>query len=367
MIDQDAERGASTGRPGPPAPSWRALPTGSPAPAARSACSATTKVSTSGGPGESWTAAQDGGSIGHTRNVSCPSSTFCVYGGTNGVGVFNGTTWGVLGGALIGGGEQQGGLLIDKLLHDGRSGRLRPCLRRCLVDGAGPRRSGVRICDRQCPAVGGGSVHTYDGTSWSAPVHLADNESLNAIACPTASFCLATDGGSYFLYDGSSWSAAYTMSDPAQGVPSGFISLTCASSTYCAITRYDANVWEWTGTPGDYFTSPVLVGLTLPVVSCPCSTFCAVAEKKKVALRSGATWAAPVSVATSTDKFSRVSCLSQSFCLASGSGTKNAYTYDGEVWTRTTTSPITLGRAACGSPVYCVAVNGTTATVGTQF
>jgi hypothetical protein len=363
--------------------------------------------------GAAWAAAQGGAGSGDGGSVSCLSSTFCIVGGQDGVGVYNGTTWSAPGGLATGGGLQQADCVSTtscaSIGEDGYAATLTgttwsaevavdpafgtPTAVSCaaapfcaVVSNTGavvtrgasgwslphglqravPMTAVSCASASFCVAIEAGSAHTFNGTSWSAPVHLADSESLSFAFCPTTSFCLVSDGSTYYTYNGTSWAAGASVEDPSTGsVPSGPISMTCPSASYCAITRSGGQLEEWDGTPGAFWTNVAPPGLSQPFVSCASASFCAAVDHKLVTLRVGATWSTPASVAISFDNFTRVSCLTSTFCVATSNGRKNAYTYEGESWAITTTSPLNLGIFGCGTPTFCLGVSGNLATVGT--
>jgi hypothetical protein len=80
-----------------------------------------------------------------------------------------------------------------------------------------------------------GNAETYNGTSWSAPTKIADR--LNAVSCPTSSFCVAVDSsGDALTYNGTSWSAP-TKIDGNNVLRS----VSCPTSTFCVAVDQNGN------------------------------------------------------------------------------------------------------------------------------
>jgi hypothetical protein len=94
----------------------------------------------------------------------------------------------------------------------------------------------------------------------------------------------------------------------------------------------------------------------------------AVDASGRAVVRSGSTWAAPVPVgANSSSGLDTVSCLTATFCVATGEHTTQVFTYGGDGWTATdssTTVDVVLTRLSCGSTAFCVGVSGSFAYVG---
>ncbi len=309
-----------------------------------------------------------------TQFVDCVSTTFCASVGSDGLArTFDGNAWSgpvgvdpVLGSATAVSCAAAPFCAVatstGAVVTRGASG-WSPA--KALQPGVEP--TGISCPSSQfCAAIGAGNVQTFDGASWSTPVHLDNADSLSAIACPSATFCMTTNGATYFTYNGTSWSGPTPVVDPVNGVPSGMLSMTCPSAAYCAISRFDGSTSEWTGTPGSYWPAAAPTGLSFPVMSCVSATWCAAADDGgRVKIRTGSTWGPAATIAVAIENFSQITCLSTTFCVTSASNSNNAYTYDGETWNLTTTSPIDLGLMSCGSTSFCLGVNGSVGTVGT--
>jgi hypothetical protein len=76
----------------------------------------------------------------------------------------------------------------------------------------------------------GSDALTYNGTSWSAPVHIGP--AVDGVSCPSATFCVAVDkNGDALTYNGTSWSA------PTK-IGGGLTSVSCSSATFCVAVGY---------------------------------------------------------------------------------------------------------------------------------
>lgn len=86
-----------------------------------------------------------------------------------------------------------------------------------------------------------GGIAAYNGTDWSFPVIVDENNFISSVSCPTATFCAAVDGllpqgfgtgtgtGQVLTYNGIDWSAA-----PEEIDPGGIIqSITCPAPDFC--------------------------------------------------------------------------------------------------------------------------------------
>ncbi len=89
-----------------------------------------------------------------------------------------------------------------------------------------------------CVAVGDSNAAFYDGSRWSA-VAAIDPESppgpmgLQAVSCPTTTFCVAVDGaGNALSFDGHRWSKPSAI-DPSHTSYFGLTSVSCPTASFC--------------------------------------------------------------------------------------------------------------------------------------
>ena len=74
---------------------------------------------------------------------------------------------------------------------------------------------------------------------------------LDAISCPTSSFCLAADGeGREVTWNGSNWSAPVRVLPAETEYTGGDTSLSCPSADFCLVIDADGAYTTWSGPPG---------------------------------------------------------------------------------------------------------------------
>jgi hypothetical protein len=234
---------------------------------------------------------------GSPDSVSCPTNRFCVAIDNGGSAyVFNGTKWS----------------------------------KPAVIDSIPPANQTAVSCASSafCVAIDdGGGVETFNGTRWTMTSMIDptgggySSESCSenqegtcsapaAIACPSSSFCAAVDGtGSVFTFDGRAWSAPIPID-----AESPIVSLSCPSSGFCVALDSSGNAAMFDGTS---WTAPASIdamsGLTS--VSCPSSGFCvAVDGSGNAVMFNGSSWSAPTKINRSG--LASVSCPSSGFCVA---------------------------------------------------
>jgi hypothetical protein len=175
-----------------------------------------------------------------------------------------------------------------------------------------------------CVAISSSEATVYNGTSWSAPTVVSDNNPLVSVSCPTASFCLAVDvfGNSYAYVD-SQWGAK-TPFDTAAGDVS---QVSCASASLCVAIDQDDQAAVYTGT----WAAPArLSSQGLDSVSCPSATFCLVDSDGTFYAFNGKKWSAGPSV--DFGQAGDVSCASATSCIMID-GNESVYVLSGTTWT----------------------------------
>jgi serine/threonine protein kinase len=210
------------------------------------------------------------------NSISCTSPTFCAVLGT-GAMTYNGSGWSAP----------------------------------TLIDGTNYLESISCTSDTFCVAVDGkGNALYYDGSSWSAPVSIDDANELDSISCASSTFCAAVDSvGDALTYNGTSWSAPSLVSD------TGLNAVACPSVTFCVAVATDTALTY----NGSAWSTPTVVYQStadLYSVSCSSNTFCvAIDGKGNALLYDGSRWLAPTSIDGSQTLIS-VSCPSEGFCVA---------------------------------------------------
>jgi hypothetical protein len=204
-----------------------------------------------------------------------------------------------------------------------------------------------------CAAVDtSGSVATFAGTSWSAPLDVDAPAALTSVSCPSASFCAAVDSsGNALTFNGTTWSPPKNVDGPA-----ALTAVSCASEVDCVAVDLSGDAVSFDGAS---WSAPKLIDSSgkPSSISCPSAEFCAAVDKSgNTIVAGGGKWGAPVP----TDpghSFSSVSCASPAFCLAVD---VNGYyaTYEGGSWSPATPMVVAyLSSVSCPAASFCVAVN----------
>ncbi len=91
-----------------------------------------------------------------------------------------------------------------------------------------------------------GSVSEFDGSKWTAPHTIDATTSLTAVSCPTTTFCVVTDAsGNYVMMNGTTWGSPTAFASPNSPVMQG---VSCSSENFCLAVGETANF-----SPIDYF------------------------------------------------------------------------------------------------------------------
>jgi IPT/TIG domain len=287
--------------------------------------------------GSSWAAAGSTGISGTLGNLACTSETFCLIGGSGGdVGKYDGTSWTLSAGVFDAGNAQlnppdvscvgQTCVAVADDFYDAVS------FANAFVDG---RWTGQSTADKSgqldavscpttsfCAAVGGGKYAvTWQQGRWTAPVYLPSALQPYSLSCSSATFCLAADDdGPVWRYNGRTWA---TIASPTSGSP-GILGLSCASPTFCA-----AVVVPSTGSEGHPTSSGLL-------------TF------------NGSTWSSVKSWAGNTAGWGSVSCPTPKFCMLSDRFGDLA-AFNGTSWRQLETPYSFWGWSiVCTSATFCV-------------
>ena len=285
--------------------------------------------------GASWSAAGEIGSSSLLGNLVCTSKTFCLIGADGDkVARYDGAAW-TLSAALFTGGRDLAGLPDLSCVGQTCVALERAFYRMTLANTfTGGRWTGQTIAEdfvnldavscpttSFCAALGlGDYLQTWSHGQWSAPVFASGADALAYLSCPSATFCLAADiHGLLWRYNGRTWAAIKSPSAVAEGI----LGLSCASPTFCAVAvepttdksahytssglvTFNGSQWTdvktWTGDTANW-----------QGISCPTAKFCLLSDQNRhLATFNGKTGRQLKSLATWGDS---VSCASADLCL----------------------------------------------------
>jgi hypothetical protein len=318
--------------------------------------------------------------------VSCPVANDCEAVGADSLGpfadVWNGTTW-------------------SAQSTPAPAGINSPLLEAVSCASAG-------FCQAVGYGVNGSRVfvalaETWNGTSWSGTLPPdpagANLTELQGVSCFSASFCAAdgyaTGSGGFSLvgenWTGTSW-AFEQIPEPAGAVTADVLGVSCAAATACEVTG-DASVTAnatpmadgWNGTAWSSQAPVAPIGATsnlFGAVSCTSASDCEAAGSyynaagSQVSLAeawNGTAWkfqATPNPAKAATITLTGVSCVSASFCEASGSKGNGsaafAEKWNGTAWQlQTAPGKGPLAAVSCVSASFCAAVGTQATTSGT--
>jgi hypothetical protein len=88
----------------------------------------------------------------------------------------------------------------------------------------------------------GPDLWVRNGQAWTSGGTIDPGGVLNAISCPTASFCLATDtGGRALTWNGSSWSSPRQVIPQAIQYPGSGTFVSCPTASFCMVMNGDGD------------------------------------------------------------------------------------------------------------------------------
>lgn len=190
---------------------------------------------------------------------------------------------------------------------------------------------------------GEGDVVMLANGSWSSPIPVDVGGHLEALSCPALTFCMAIDnGGNALRFNGTAWSARVHVAPPDSYVVS------CTSSAFCMVVNDDGDAF--TVIDGRWSQASDVDHNAYPTgVSCATPQFCVLVDGGGDAAVYTGSWAEPNSVDPG-QVLTTVSCSSTTFCMAADSGGR-ALAYLRGGWS----SPQRLVSAGGGiSSVACV-------------
>jgi hypothetical protein len=202
------------------------------------------------------------------RAVSCPTATFCAFIDTTGLAqAFRSGSW--VASQALGTGTP-----TTALFHAGRPGISCRSAAACTAvvgtrvadwDGAhwtlegfpwttsldgGPTSDTAISCNSAFCAVVNGRMVSYrmPGQAWSTPQAIDPAGGLDAIGCPTSTFCMASDAhGSVTSWNGTSWSMPRQVIPAPTGYTGLGTSLSCPSAQFCLLLDGDGDYATYTG------------------------------------------------------------------------------------------------------------------------
>lgn len=212
----------------------------------------------------------------------------------------------------------------------------------------------------------------WNGSRWLAPVALdtyqagpaGDYGVVQAVSCPTPTFCMAVGGhvGS-LVWDGSTWTAHAVQ---ATGVDGG-TALSCASPNFCMATPAGGTPVTWDGHRWAAAAGGVAPGAAWPgQVACTSASLClAVTTGGSLDRWDGSAWHA-TGRRTGVGE-ANVACTAPSWCLAVDVRTGTASVYVGGSWSAPssvyTPAIDQVISVSCGAPDRCMLLAGNDAFV----
>jgi RHS repeat-associated protein len=191
------------------------------------------------------------------------------------------------------------------------------------------------------------------GILWSSPSTIDSTRILLSVSCASTTFCAAVDStGHTTEYNGTSWTSP-SNSDPSNDLES----VSCPTSSFCMAIDDLGNDIKWNGTswstrvPFDSTTTP-------EAVSCSSSAFCMVVDGSGYAWKYTGSWALKKHM-DGSNQLESVSCLSTTFCMAidvSGNAIKFS---GGTTWSMPSMIDALGGitSVSCPTASHCVAVD----------
>jgi hypothetical protein len=117
--------------------------------------------------------------------------------------------------------------------------------------GAGATGAAIACPDvGHCWVVSGQLAAGWAGGNWSPAQTVDPAGGLDAIACPTATFCVAADAnGSVITWDGTAWSPPRRVLPPPTEYTGDPTSLSCPDAQFCMVLDGDGDYTTFTGAP----------------------------------------------------------------------------------------------------------------------
>lgn len=323
---------------------WRRLPA-PPAPTKAISCAKPGHCIAVGGRasmiwnGRTWRKVPVGGisAVQVLDHISCPSLQFCMAESPGAVVAWNGTSWKVLPGTKING---ETGLWC----------------------------TGPRFCMDV-----GEQASRWNGRTWTA-VRLSTSDRLEAISCASSGDCVATGISDAAQFAGTtlaeSWNgtAWRVLPVPLESIQA----ISCAAATFC-LAMMDGSpgsqkAQSWNGTKWSALPSPSNLS-DVQALSCSSPSNCVVVGSKAASIWNGTSWQ-PTSAFKGKNVFlDAVSCASATMCMAIGLDVSTdgllAEKWDGSSWSVSfDTANDNAGQqgdeVSCPTTTFCMENTGTT-------
>jgi len=99
-----------------------------------------------------------------------------------------------------------------------------------------------------CVAIdAGGNQYTFNGTTWTPQANIDNAGTAQAISCTTSHFCLMADlSGNVATFNGATWSAISNV-DPVTTAGTGLTGVSCADAADCVLVDWEGNALAGTG------------------------------------------------------------------------------------------------------------------------
>ena len=247
--------------------------------------------------------------------------------------------------------------------------------------------SGVScVSESECVAVGRGEGEgesplalAWDGSEWNVmdAAQPSTGEGggswLSRVSCPSENWCMAI--GTFYgespeqpfaeYWSGSEWALAEM---PAPGGTGEVLDVSCSSSDFCAaVGAYEGQTMAetWDGTEWSVQSSPGLEGYStnrLSGISCTSATACVAVGSVKTAKHeyaplveswNGSVWSLQSAPAGNADEVAAVSCVSASYCMATGIEADQISLWDGTKWSASFEGEVSLQGIWCAAEDSC--------------
>jgi hypothetical protein len=200
--------------------------------------------------------------------------------------------------------------------------------------------------------------------TWSAPEGIGDGSAVQAVSCPSSSFCAAanSDGDVLTSTDPAGGPATWQATSLATG-SIGLTTITCPTETFCATTDDNGDVLvstDPTGGPSAWTATNIVNpdGDGIEGLTCPSTTLCVAVDSLGNVITStdptGGVWS---TAAVSTGTLDTVACAGTGLCLALGADLAASIAPTGGTATWRTTSALSGSLLACPSATVC-AIDG---------
>jgi hypothetical protein len=166
-----------------------------------------------------------------------------------------------------------------------------------------------------------GDAAIYDGAQWSAPAPVADSSGLVAVSCPSSGLCFAIDVESdeVFRYLGGRWGIAADLglSTPQGGSePNTLAAISCGSAHFCVVLDDFGEAFTYDGKwSGPHTFDSIADGDD--ALSCTAGLACVLVDDNNNAIvDENGGWGAPHHLEAARTTLVGVSCAQEARCVA---------------------------------------------------